>query len=160
VRLVLHCALALICLQPIAAAAQEPPAVPSSVTEAQGIVPEPDVITRAVLFADRQLGKGDLTNGIYLDYGNMIPGAGWGSAGPGYRHWYGKDFAFVDASASISVTNYRLAQARAELPGFLKSRLALGVAARWQDFPRVDYFGAGPERRRTRSRFTASSRRS
>jgi len=125
--------------------AQEPPAVPSSVTEAQGIVPEPDVLTRAVLFADRQLGKGDLTNGIYLDYGNMIPGAGWASAGPGYRHWYGKDFAFVDASASISVTNYRLAQARAELPGFLKSRLLLGMSARWQDFGRIDYFGVGAD---------------
>jgi hypothetical protein len=107
-------------------------------------VPEPDVITRAVLFADRQLGKGDLTNGIYLDYGNMVPGAGWGNAGPGYRHWYGKDFAFVDASASISVTNYRLGQARFELPGFLKSRLLVGASALWQDFPRIDYFGVGP----------------
>ena len=133
------------CFQPIVAMAQEAPAVPSSATEPQGIVPEPDVITRAAIYADRHFGKGDLTNGIYLDYGNMIPGAGWGSAGPGYRHWYGKDMALVDASASISVNNYRLAQARAELPGFLKSRLALGMAARWQDFPRVDYFGVGPE---------------
>ena len=71
--------------------AQEPPAVPSSATEPQGLMPEPDVITRAALFADRHLGKGDLTNGIYVDYGNMIPGAGWVSVGPGYRHWFGKD---------------------------------------------------------------------
>ncbi|HEX8028721.1 MAG TPA: BamA/TamA family outer membrane protein [Vicinamibacterales bacterium] len=112
-------------------------------TEAPGIVAEPDVITRAVLFADRQLGKGDLTNGTYVDYGNMIPGAGWGSAGPGYRHWYGKDDLFVDASASISVHAYKMAQARIELPALLKGRFGLGSQLRWQDFPKVDYFGSG-----------------
>jgi Omp85 superfamily domain len=132
------------CLQPVAAVAQEPPAVPSSATEAQGFVPEPDVLTRAVLFADRHLGKGDLTNGIYVDYGNMIPGAGWASIGPGYKHWYGKDSVFVNAVAAISVNNYRLGAAKIELPRFLKSRLALGAQVRWQDFGRVDYFGSGP----------------
>ena len=143
-KTLLRCVFASLCLVPAAAAfAQEPPAVPSSATEPQGIVPEPDAITRAVLFADRNLGKGDLTNGIYWDFGNMIPGAGWGNAGPGYRHWYGKDFAFIDASASISVNNYRLGQARVELPGFLKSRLLIGASARWQNFPNIDYFGVG-----------------
>ena len=39
----------------------------------------------------------------------MIPGAGWVSVGPGYQHWYGKDSLFVDASAAISVNNYRMA---------------------------------------------------
>jgi len=97
-----------------------------------------------VLFADRHLGKGDLTNGIYIDHGNMIPGAGWLSAGPGYRHWYREDNVFVDASASFSINSYRMAQARLELPKFLKSRLALGTQVRWQDFGRVDYFGIGP----------------
>src|SRR5690349_10186770 len=80
VKLFLRCAFALICFQPAAALAQEPPAVPSSATEPQGFVTEPGALTRAVLFADRQLGKGDLTNGIYVDRGNMIPGSGWLSA--------------------------------------------------------------------------------
>lgn len=133
------------CFQPLAALAQEPPAVPSSASEPQGIVAEPPGITRAVLFADRHLGKGDLTNGIYVDRGNMIPGAGWLSAGPGYKQWFGKDTFFIDASAAISVNNYRMAQARAELPKFLKSRLALGAQARWQDFGKVDYFDVGPD---------------
>ena len=124
--------------------AQEPPALPSSATEPQGFVPEPDLITRVVLFADRHLGKGDLTNGIYVDYGNMIPGAGWASVGPGYRQWYGKDTVFVNAAAAISVNNYRMGAAKIELPRFLKSRLALGAQARWQDFGRIDYFGVGP----------------
>ncbi len=117
--------------------------MPSSASEPQGFIAEPDLLTRAALFADRQFGKGDLTNGIYVDFGNMIPGAGWLSIGPGYRHWYGKDSVLIDASAGISVNSYRGAQARVELPTLLKSRLALGAQARWQDFRRVDYFGAG-----------------
>lgn len=117
--------------------------MPSNASEPQGFMAEPDVITRAVLFADRQLGKGDLTNGIYVDYGSMIPGAGWVSVGPGYKHWYGKDSIFVDASASISVRSYKQAQARFEMPALLKSRLVLGAQGRWQDFAKVAYFGVG-----------------
>jgi outer membrane protein assembly factor BamA len=146
VTLLLRCAFALIVsFVPAAAVAQEPPAVPSSHAEPQGLVAEPNGITRAVLFADRHLGKGDLTNGIYVDWGNMIPGAGWLSIGPGYKHWYGKDTLFVDASASISVRSYRMARARVEAPKFLKSRLALGAQVLWHDFGRVDYFDVGPD---------------
>lgn len=143
-KLWLRCVIAVVSLMPVAAAAQEPPPVPSSATEPQGFIAEPDLLTRAVVFADRQLGKGDLTNGIYVDYGNMIPGAGWLSIGPGYRHWYDKDSFFVDASAGISVNGYKAAQARAELPALFKSRLVLGSQLRWQDFGHVDYFGIGP----------------
>lgn len=144
-RLLTRCVITLLCLGALPAAAQEPVEVPSSATEAQGLVAEPVFITRAVIFADRHLGKGDLTNGIYLDRGNMIPGAGWLSLGPGYKQWFGKDAAFLDASAAMSVNRYKMAQARFELPKFLKSRLALGTQLRWQDFGRIDYFGAGPD---------------
>lgn len=144
VKDVIRLAIALLGLCPALAAAQEPLPVPSSATEARGFVAEPDVITRATLFADRHLGKGDLTNGIYIERGNMIPGAGWFSLGPGFKHWYGKDSAFFDASAGLSVRSYRMAQARVELPSLLKSRLALGTQVRWQDFGRVEYFGEGP----------------
>jgi len=137
---------ALLCLCPVMAQAQEPPpAVPSSATEPQGILPEPGGITKAALFADRHLGKGDLTNGIYVDYGTMIPGAGWLSAGPGFKHWYKKDAVFVDASAAISTNGYKMAQGRFELPKFAKSRLALGTQVRWLEFGNIDYFGVGPD---------------
>jgi hypothetical protein len=126
------------------AAAQATPPVPSSATEPEGILAEPNPITRATLFADRHLGKGDLTNGIYWDFGNMIPGAGWLSIGPGYRQWYGKDSMFVDASAAVSVRGYKMGQARVELPALLKSRIGIGAQARWQDFGQVDFFGIGP----------------
>jgi hypothetical protein len=145
VKIVICWVFAAISLIPATALAQEPPPVPSTATEPQGFVAEPDLLTRVVLFADRQLGKGDLTNGIYVDYGNMIPGAGWASIGPGFRHWYAEDAFFVDASAGISVNGYKGAQARAELPALLKSRLVLGTRARWQDFGRIDYFGVGPD---------------
>ena len=118
--------------------------MPSSATEPQGIVPEPGIITRAAIYADRHSGKGDLTNGIHVDFGNMIPGAGWLSGGPGYRHWFAKDAVLFDAVAAISINNYRMGQATIELPKFLNSRLALGAQARWQDFREVDYFGVGP----------------
>ncbi len=118
--------------------------MPASATEPEGLFVEPGGITRVVLFADRHLGKGDLTNGIYLDHGNMIPGAGWASVGPGYRQWFGKDSLFVDGSATISTKNFRMAHARVELPKFLKSRLALGAQARWQNFGHLDYFDVGP----------------
>lgn len=141
-KLLIRLAVLLICLAPLAANAQESPAVPRNATEASGLISEPDLLTRAALFADRQLGKGDLTNGIYWDYGSMIPGAGWGSIGPGYRHWYSKDLMFVDASAAISVHGFTTVQGRIEAPGFLKSRLAIGAQGRRQDFGKVDYFGS------------------
>ena len=133
----------LMCTSP--ARAQEPPPIPETATEPQGFVAEPALITRAVLFADRHFGKGDLNNGLYADLFNMIPGAGWLSAGPGYRKWYSKDRVFVDASAAISVNGYQLAQGRLELPKLAGSRLAAGAQLQWQDFDAVDYFGEGPD---------------
>ena len=131
------------CASPLLARAQDVPSTPSSATEPQGLVAEPDAITRATLFVDRQLGKGDITNGFYVDFG-MLPGAEWVSAGPGYRHWYGRDKMLVDASAAISWRGYKAAQARFELPAIARSRLALGTQFRWQDFSQIDYFGMGP----------------
>ena len=97
-------AFALLCAHPLAALAQD-----ASTPEPQALVGEPDVIERAVLFADRHISNGDITNGFYVDSWNMIPGAGWISAGPGYRHWYKKIDVFVDASAAISSRGYKTA---------------------------------------------------
>jgi hypothetical protein len=114
-------------------------------SEPQGLIGEPDVIERASIFADRHFGNGELTNGLYADVWNMIPGAGWISGGPGYRQWYSKDRVFVDASAAISWRGYKTAQARFELPRLARSRLLLGSQVRWQDFKQVSFFGEGSE---------------
>jgi hypothetical protein len=121
------------------AVAQEP-----SAPAPQGFIAEPMVIERAVLFADRHLSNGDLTNGFYVDAWNMVPGAGWISAGPGYRHWYKNDRVFVDASTAISSRGYKASQARFELPRLARSRLTVGSQFRWQDFKQVDFYGEGP----------------
>jgi hypothetical protein len=145
--------LALLCAYPVSASAQEQPRspaqgappIPETATEAQGFIGEPDFITRAVIFGDRHFGNGDRTNGFYIDSFNMITGAGWIAAGPGYRRWMKQDAMFADASASISWRGYKTAQARFELPRFANSRLALGTAFRWQDYGQVAYYGEGAE---------------
>ena len=132
-------------LSPTLLFAQDAPAPTVVITEPKGFVPEPDPILRVALFADRQLGKGDLTNGFYADYASMIPGSGAFAIGPGYRHWYGKDQLFVDGAASISVHGYKLVRGRVELPGLAKSRLVLGTETRWLNYDDVQYFGRGPD---------------
>lgn len=136
--------LVLLCASVLGAAAQDRPRVPDN-SEPQGFIAEPGVITRATLFADRHFGKGDLNNGFYVDFGKMIPGAGWLSGGPGYRQWFGEDTILVDGSASYSWNHYKAAQARVVLPKFAKSRLALGAQVRWVDYGAIDYFGVGPD---------------
>jgi hypothetical protein len=135
--------LVLLCAAPFGAAAQDVPRVPD-ISEPQGFIAEPDLMTRAALFADRHLGKGDLNNGFYVDFGKMIPGAGWLSLGPGYRRWFGKDTMLVDGSAAYSWNHYKAAQARILLPKFANSRLALGTQVRWVDYRAIDYFPEKP----------------
>jgi hypothetical protein len=135
----------LLCAAPVRAIAQETLPVPDGHVEPQGFIAEPDPLTRAAIFADRHLGKGDLSNGFYYEFGKMVPGAGWLSIGPGYRQWYGKDTMLLDGSVAVSVNHYKTAQARVLLPKFAKSRLALGAQVRWIDFTEVDYFGVGPD---------------
>ena len=137
-----------LCAVPLDAAAQEPQEplpVPDGYSEPQGFLAEPVPITRATLFADRHFGKGNLNNGLYWDFGNMVPGAGWLAIGPGYRQWFGHDTMLLDGSIAFSWNGYKTAQARMELPKFAKSRLALGTQVKWVQFGRIDYFGVGPD---------------
>jgi len=119
-------------------------AVADYLYEPDGYLVEPDAITRAAIFADRHFGKGDLTNGVYVDFANMVAGAGWIAAGPGYRRWYSKDQLFVDASAGVSWHGYKMAQARVEAPKLMRSRLLLGAQGRLQDFTQITFYGDGP----------------
>ena len=121
--------------------AQEAPPANAS----NGLIREPDFIERAVVFADRRQGNGEFTTGLYPDLFNMIPGAGWISAGPGYRQWYAKERVFVDTSMAVSWRGYKLLQGRVELPKIARSRIALGAHYRWQDFTQIRFYGTGPE---------------
>ena len=123
--------------------AQSSPEIPDSASEPEGLVTEPMDIERAVVFLDRHIGAGGRTPGWYVDFSNMIPGAGWISGGPGYRQWYADDQIFLDSSAAVSWRWYKTAQARVELPTLAHSRMALGSQVRWQDFTQVNFFGEG-----------------
>ena len=135
-------------LSPSLLFAQEPTPTPEPTivsTEPKGLIPEADIILRAALFADRQLGKGDINNGWYPDFSSMIPGAGALAIGPGYRHWFAKDNVFIDGAAAVSVNGYKQVRGRIELPALLKSRVVLGTESRWLDFDQVAYYGRGPD---------------
>jgi surface antigen Omp85-like protein len=124
--------------------AAQNPVVTDYMYEPDGYLVEPDAITRAAIFADRHFGGEGLSNGLYIDFQNMVPGAGWISGGPGYRRWYSKDQMVLDASAAVSWHGYKTAQARIELPKLMRSRLLVGAQGKLQDFNQIAFYGEGP----------------
>jgi hypothetical protein len=132
--------------QGVRADGSELPAINAVQPEAEGLWTEPAAIARGIDFVTRVMGDGvEIKNGLYPELSNMPTGAGWISAGPGYRHWLFGDEAFVDASTAISWRSYKMAQARFELPHLARSRFAVGSQVRWQDLTQVTFFGEGPE---------------
>jgi hypothetical protein len=116
----------------------------SAPSEQTGLVSEPGALTRAMDFADKELNQGGGDgDGFYPEFGNMITGSGWISAGPGYRHHLLDDQAVITASAAVSWNFYRMAQGRFELPRLANDHLAVGVQAIYQDLLQVNYFGLG-----------------
>lgn len=121
---------------------------PPPVTASAALLPEPHVIGRSIRYATRLMSSsdgGEVKSGFYPEFGNMITGAGWITAGPGYRQWLFGEEALVDVSAAISWRGYKMTQARFELPQLARSRLVLGSQARWQDLTQINYFGDGPD---------------
>lgn len=136
-------ALGLLSASPAFAQSAARPASPA--TEPQGLISEPQVIHRAALFGGRHLNGGEGRAGIYVDFNDMIPGAGWLALGPGYRQWYSGDRIFFDTSAAVSVRGYRTAQARVELPELSHGKLTVGSQFLWQDATQINTFGQGPD---------------
>jgi hypothetical protein len=95
--------------------------------------------------ADDVTGETKKKNGLYPELGNMVTGAGWISAGVGYRHHFFGDRAVIDASTGISWRAYKMAQLRMEVTPFTDDRIAVGVQTRWQDLTQIRYFGEGPD---------------
>jgi hypothetical protein len=121
------------------------------------LVDVPALLTAAIDFAGRFSGSGDgeRDDGFYPKVGGMISGAGWISAGPGYRQTLFSGRAFADAHAAMSWRGYMKADAVLEFPNLADGHLAAGLEALWQDSTQVNYFGVGPdspENPRTQSR--------
>ncbi|HJZ74629.1 MAG TPA: BamA/TamA family outer membrane protein [Vicinamibacterales bacterium] len=108
-----------------------------------GLFAEPTAMKKLINATDGLVGDADARDGPYAELGHMITGAGWISAGPGYRTHILQGRAVVDASATVSWNLYRVAQGRFELPRLAHDRLAMGGQAMYQDVLQVDYFGVG-----------------
>lgn len=84
-------------------------------------------------------GKSD---GLYPEFGGLIPGSGL-SIGPGYRQHLFGDRAIVSASAATSARRYTMMQSKIEWPQLFHNRLSLGGQVKYQDFTQVNFFGIG-----------------
>lgn len=121
------------------------PSAPDHQALPEGFIAEPEPVERAAVFADRNLSGGSRSNGFYVSTKSPIQGSGWISVGPGYRRWFHNEAVYVDGAAGISWRGYKVGQAQLEFPKLLRSRLVLGTMYRWQDFRKIDSFGAGPD---------------
>src|SRR5262249_6764102 len=106
----------------------------------------PHIFTKGLDIATQL--SGDYINappkdGFYPEFGNMVTGEGFISAGPGYRRHFFGDRAFVDGSAAVSVRSYKQAQVRFEAPSLAKDRFTVGSQVKWLDYTQVDFFGIG-----------------
>jgi hypothetical protein len=71
-----------------------------------GIVKNPRSWKKLASASDNNVG-GEPKDGLHAEFGNMITGEGWISAGPGYRRRVLKGAARIDVSAALSWNLYR-----------------------------------------------------
>lgn len=121
-----------------AVAAQSPPVTP--------LADEPRILEKAMARIEARAGNpdDDPPEGFFVEFGQMITGSGWISAGPGYRQYLFDRRAVLETSAAISWRAYKAAQATLEFPRLANNRLTAGGKVLWHDYTQVRYFGAGP----------------
>jgi hypothetical protein len=114
---------------------------------APGWFTEPRVMTGSIDFVVDRFAKrgGGEKSGFYPEFSNLVAGAGWLSAGPGYRHYLFDNQLFLDGSAAVSWHMYKMVQGRVEAPTLFNDRVTIGTQAMWQDLTQVSYFGAGAD---------------
>lgn len=121
-----------------------------SQTTTRGLFEEPEPFRKGIEMGARRVGgdeEGDRKgkSGFYPELGNMVTGAGWISAGVGYRKRLFGDKAVLDGSTGLSWRAYKMAQTRFEVTPWADDRMAFGAQVRWQDATQVNYFGDGPD---------------
>jgi hypothetical protein len=87
-------------------------------------------------------------DGIYLKLGTLTTGSGFAFGG-GWRsrRFLGRD-AGLDAWAGMTASAYWETQARFQAPITPGGRVLLHAFGRYQDYPREDFFGLGPDSNR------------
>jgi len=132
---------------PVALAQETKPAVSPPgwiVSQPTGLLAEPTLLRKLASASDGIRNEdGEASDGPYVEFGNVITGGGWISAGPGYRRHVLNGVAVVDASAVVSWNLYKAAQGRFELPHVAQDRLTIGAQVMYQDLLHVNYFGLG-----------------
>jgi hypothetical protein len=109
-----------------------------------GLLHEPSFITKPVDIFDRRVpSRREPKDGFYLELGNMITGAGWVAAGPGYRRHVLNDRAVVSASGALSVRLYRMARGGIEFPYLAGGHIRFGAQTLFRDALQVNYYGLG-----------------
>jgi hypothetical protein len=105
----------------------------------------PGLLQRSVRWAMTELERsGGTGDGFYPKVGGLIPGSGWVSLGPGYRHHVFGDAAVWDTSAVISLRRYSMVQTQIQWPKLLSEHLSIGGQIKYKDFTQINYFGIGP----------------
>lgn len=129
------------------AAGQEPTrAAAQKAGPPPGFLADPAWLTRGVGLYDRRAGRDrEPADGFFVDFGNMVTGSGWISAGPGYRRHLFRDRAVVTTSAALSWRLYSMAQARIETVRLPIEGLAVGAQLFYQDSLQVNFFGVGSQ---------------
>lgn len=106
---------------------------------------QPSVFQRTFTWVGNKMdGVSGSKDGLYPELGGMIPGAGWLSVGPGYRHHLFGNAAVVDTSAAISWRRYSMVQSQILWPSLRSNHLSVGASAKYQNFTEINYFGIGP----------------
>jgi hypothetical protein len=128
--------------------AEEDQSRPTSGTERRGLFTEPPALIKGFSFADRKLDDEDreaMNGGFYPELGHMVTGAGWISAGVGYRYPLFDQRALVEVSTAISWRAYKMTQARFELTNLARGHVSMGTQFRWQDLAQLTYYGEGTD---------------
>ena len=110
----------------------------------RGLFDEPSFITKGVNLFDRRVNRSrGPKDGFYLELGNMITGAGWISAGPGYRKLLLNENAIATVSGAVSVRLYRMAQGSIEFPHLASDHIRFGAQTMFRDALQVNFYGLG-----------------
>lgn len=94
------------------------------------------------------------TAGIRAHLGGLITGSGF-AAGPEYYRRLSHEDLIIRTSVRASLRDFYLIDAEASLPHLARDRVFAGFLAVHRDYPHVDYYGPGPDSRKSgRTGFT------
>src|SRR5437773_7159417 len=99
-----------------------------------GFFDEPHIISRAVeTVATKRARRRSPRDGWFLELGNLIPGAGFVAAGPGYRTHLVSDRIVLTTSGVVSSRLYNMAQSRLDVSRFGNDHVSVGTQFMYHD---------------------------